>query len=300
MDIVVAGSSGLIGSALVPALRSRGHHVRRLVRDAPVHPDDVRWDPDAGLLDPADLAGADAIINLAGAGVSDRPLTPARKRTILLSRTRTTGLLATTMASLEPGPRVLLQASGIGAYGERGDDVLDEHEPLGDTFFAGVVRHWEAATAPAQQAGVRVAHLRSGIVLAPHGGALGRLLPIVRAGIGGPLGSGRQYWSWITLPDEVDAIMHLLDAPLHGPVNMVAGADTNADLTAELARALHRRADVRVPGWVVRIALGDFAQEILGSIRATPRALIESGFVPSHPDLASAIRYVTRLTPSRQ
>ncbi|HEY5555222.1 MAG TPA: TIGR01777 family oxidoreductase [Cellulomonas sp.] len=293
MDIVVAGSRGLIGSALVPALRAHGHHVRRLVRGTPSAPDDVEWDPDAGRLDPTALAGADAVINLAGAGVSDRPLTRARKRTVLLSRTRTAGLLATTMAGLETGPQVLLQASGIGAYGDRGADLLDEHEPLGTTYFAGVVRQWEASTLPAVEAGVRVAHLRSGIVLAPRGGALGRLLPLVRAGLGGPLGSGRQYWSWITLPDEVRAIIHLLDAPVQGPVNMVGAADTNADLTRALAHALHRPAVLRAPAWAVRIALGDFAPEILGSIRAVPRALTDSGYVPVHPDLAAAVRYVT-------
>lgn len=293
MDIVVAGSHGLIGSTLVPALRAGGHHVHRLVRGATTHPDDIAWDPDAGRLDPADLASADAVVNLAGAGVSDRPLTKARKRTVLLSRTRTAGLLATTLAGLDERPRVLLQASGIGAYGDRGDDLLDEHEPLGDTYFAGVVRQWEASTVPAADAGVRVVHLRSGIVLAPGGGALGRLLPLVRAGVSGPLGSGRQYWSWITLPDEVSAVIHLLGAPVLGPVNMVTAADTNADVTAELARALHRPAFLRVPSWAVRIALGDFAPEILGSIRAVPRALADSGFVPEHPDLASAVTYVT-------
>jgi uncharacterized protein (TIGR01777 family) len=293
MDIVVAGSHGLIGSTLVPALRAGGHQVRRLVRGATTHPDDIAWDPDAGRLDPADLASADAVVNLAGAGVSDRPLTKARKRTVLLSRTRTAGLLATTLAGLDERPRVLLQASGIGAYGDRGDDLLDEHEPLGDTYFAGVVRQWEASTVPAADAGVRVVHLRSGIVLAPGGGALGRLLPLVRAGVAGPLGSGRQYWSWITLPDEVGAIIHLLGASVLGPVNMVTAADTNADVTSELARALHRPAFLRIPSWAVRIALGDFAPEILGSIRAVPRALADSGFVPEHPDLASAVTYVT-------
>jgi len=293
MDIVVAGSRGLIGSALVPALRAHGHHVRRLVRGAPSGPDDIEWDPDAGRLDPSALVGAEAVINLAGAGVSDRPLTTARKRTVLLSRTRTAGLLASTMAGLESGPRVLLQSSGIGAYGDRGTDLLDEHEPLGTTFFADVVRQWEASTVPAVEAGLRVAHLRSGIVLAPRGGALGRLLPLVRAGLGGPLGPGRQYWSWITLPDEVRAIVHLLDAPVHGPVNMVAAADTNADVTRALAHALHRPAVLRAPAWAVRIALGDFAPEVLGSIRAIPRALTDSGFVPVHPDLAAAVRYVT-------
>lgn len=293
MEIVVAGSHGLIGTPLVAELRSRGHRVRRLVRHAARSADEVAWDPDAGHLDAHDLAGADAVINLAGVSVAGRPLTAARKRAVLLSRTRTTTLLSQTIATLDERPSVLLQASGIGAYGERGDDLLDESQPLGDTFFAGVVRRWEASTAAAEAAGVRVAHLRSGIVLAPHGGALGRLLPLLRAGVGGPLGTGQQFWSWITLPDEVRAIVHLLDAPVHGPVNMVATATTNAEVTHVLADALHRPDVVRVPAWALRIVLGDFSQEVLGSVRAVPQALTGSGFTYLHPDIASAAAYVT-------
>lgn len=293
MHIVVAGSHGLIGTALVAALRERGDTVHRLVRGAPERPEDVRWDPDTGRLDPRALEGADAVVNLAGVNVGTRRLTAARKREVLLSRTRTTGLLATTLAGMVAPPPVLLQASGIGAYGDRGDDVLDESEPLGDTFFAGVVRQWEGATAPAERAGVRVAHLRSGIVLARGGGALARIMPLVRAGVAGPLGSGRQYWSWITLPDEVGAILHLLDTPVRGPVNLVAPAATNAEVTSALARAVHRPAVVPVPAWAVRLGLGDFSQEILGSVRAVPRALTESGFRHLHPDIASAAAFVT-------
>lgn len=293
MHIVVAGSHGLIGSALVASLRGRGDRVGRLVRGAPREPDDIAWDPDAGRLDPAALEGVDAVVNLAGANVGSRRLTAARKRTVLLSRTRTTGLLSTTIASLGARPSILLQASGIGAYGDRGADLLDEDEPLGDTFFAGVVRQWEAATAPASAAGARVALMRSGIVLSPDGGALARLLPLVRLGLGGPLGSGRQYWSWITLPDEVRAITHLLDNPVAGPVNLVATAATNAEVTAALARAAHRPAVVRAPAWAVRLGLGDFAQEILGSVRAVPRRLTESGFVHLHPDIGTAAAFVT-------
>lgn len=293
MDIVMAGSHGLIGTALQAELRARGHRVRRLVRSAAAGPDESTWDPDAGVLDPSAFAGAGAVINLAGAGVADRRLTADRKRTVLLSRTRTTALISTTLAGLDDGPRVLLQASGIGAYGDRGVAELDETEPLGDSFFAGVVREWEASTRPAEEAGVRVAHLRTSIVLSPGGGALGKLLPLIRAGLGGPLGSGRQYWSWITLTDEVRAIVHLLDAPVHGPVNMVTSADTNAEVTAALARALHRPALLRVPAWALRLVLADFSQELLGSIRAVPRVLTESGFVPEHADLAAATAYVT-------
>jgi len=217
MIVVVAGSSGLIGTALVGRLRAEGHEVRRLVRRAPRTPDERTWDPDAGVLDPAALAGADAVVNLAGAGVGDKRLTPARKRVVLESRTRTTGLLARTVAGLDDPPRVLLQGSATGAYGYRGDTRVTEEEPYGTSYLAEVVRAWEAAAAPAvADPRVRVAFLRTGIVLAPSGGALGRLLPLIRLGLGGPLGSGRQYWSWISLEDEVRAILHLLDAPVSG------------------------------------------------------------------------------------
>src|SRR4051794_30586750 len=204
MDVVVAGSHGLIGTALVAELVRQGHTVRRLVRSDPAGPDEIRWDPDGGHLDPEALTGADAVVNLAGAGVGDHRLTESYRRTVLQSRTRTTSLLSTTLAGMTDGPRVLLQGSAIGAYGERGATVLDESSPRGeDTFLAEVVRRWEASTAAAEDAGIRVAHLRSGIVLTPRGGVLGRMLPLVRAGLGGRLGSGRQFWSWITLADEV-------------------------------------------------------------------------------------------------
>ncbi|QTE28401.1 TIGR01777 family oxidoreductase [Pengzhenrongella sicca] len=301
MRVVIAGSSGLVGTALVTFLSAQGHDVRRLVRRAPASPDEIRWDPDTGRLDPSDLEGADAVVNLAGAGVGDHRLTATYKRVVIDSRTRTTTLLAQTIAGLATPPEVLLQASGIGAYGllaGRGDEVLDESTALGDTFFAGVVRTWEGCAAPAEDAGVRVAYLRSGIVLAPRGGALGRLLPLVRAGVGGPLGSGRQYWSWITLTDEVAAIAHLLTAPVAGPVNFTSPEPaTNADLTAALARAVHRPAVIKVPAFAVRLAIGEFSQEVLGSVRAVPRALSASGFTWTHPGIADAARWVTARPP---
>src|SRR5215218_2265890 len=216
MRIVVAGSHGLIGTALVARLRTDGHAVQRLVRRPAAGPGEISWDPARGVLEPRALAGADAVVNLAGAGVGDKRLTEAYKQVVRTSRTSTTSL----------------QASGIGAYGERGDDVLDESSPFGDTFFAGVVRDWEAAAAPAADAGARVAYLRTGIVLSPRGGALGRMLPMLRAGVAGKLGSGRQFWSWITLPDEIGAIVHLLHHDVAGPVNLAAPHPaTNADLT---------------------------------------------------------------------
>lgn len=303
MQIVVAGSQGLIGTALVAELNRQGHRVRRLVRRAPVGLDEIGWDPDSGRLEARALEGTDAVVNLAGAGVGDHRLTDSYKRVVLSSRTRTTTLLARTIATLPTPPAVFLQASGIGAYGTeagRGDDVLDESSELGDTYFAGVVRAWEGSAAQAEDAGIRVAYLRSGIVFTPKGGALGKLLPLVRAGIGGPLGTGRQYWSWITLPDEVAAIVHLLTADVAGPVNLTTPHPaTNAAITAALARAVHRPALIKVPAFAVRLAIGEFSQEILGSVRAIPAALTHSGFSWSHPRVPEAAAWVTqRPTPT--
>lgn len=299
MRIVVAGSHGLIGSALLPHLVESGHEVLRLVRGTPAGPDELSWDPDTGRLDPELLRGADAVVNLAGVNVGTRPLTAARKRQVIGSRLRTTGLISATLATDTSMPRVLLQASGIGAYGDRGDDVLSESEPLGDTFFADVVRRWEAATAVASSAGVRVVHLRSGIVLSPHGGALARLLPLIRAGVGGPLGTGRQFWPWITLLDEVRAIDHLLTADVEGPANLVAEPARNADVVAALAAQWHRPAAVRAPAWALRLALGDFASEVLNSVRAVPTVLAGSGFLPEHPDIGDAASWLREQFPLR-
>jgi uncharacterized protein (TIGR01777 family) len=292
MRVVVAGSHGLIGGALVEHLRGDGHEVLRLVRRAPAAPDEIAWDPDQGSLDPASLVGADAVVNLTGVNAGSRPLTLARKRAVVSSRLRTTSLLATTLASHPDSPRVLLQASAVGAYGDRGDDELTESEPYGSTFFAELVQRWEAATVPAMAAGVRVVHLRTSIVLSPHGGALGRLLPLIRLGVGGRLGSGRQFWSWITLHDEVRSIAHLLGSDVHGPVNLVAGADRNADLVRTFAEQWRRPAAVAVPAVALKVVLGDFASEVLGSARAVPAVLTASGFAPDHPDIETAAAWV--------
>ncbi|WP_426592278.1 TIGR01777 family oxidoreductase [Cellulomonas sp. McL0617] len=293
MQVVVAGSHGFIGGALVPQLRRDGHLVRVLVRGATRSPDETWWDPDAGRLDPSALGWADAVINLAGVNPGTRPLTQARKQLVVSSRVHTTRLLSRTLATLDDErPRALLQASGIGAYGSRGEDVLDEDEPLGTTFFATVVRQWEAATAPAQEAGVRVVHLRSGVVLSSHGGALGRLLPLIKLGVGGRFGSGKQFWPWLTLTDEVRAIEHLLTATVAGPVNLVTRADRNTDVVSALAKAFHRPAVVPVPAFALRAVLGDFSSEVLGSNRAVPGVLEADGFVPTHPNLAAAARWV--------
>jgi uncharacterized protein (TIGR01777 family) len=292
MQVVVAGSHGFIGGALVPQLRRDGHLVRTLVRGETRSPDEIRWDPDAGRLEPTELAWADAVINLAGVNPGTRPLTAARKRLVVSSRVNTTRLLSRTLADLDDRPRALLQASGIGAYGSRGEELLDEDEPLGTTFFAGVVQQWEAATAPARDAGVRVVHLRTGVVLSSHGGALGRLLPLVRLGVGGRFGDGRQFWPWISLTDEVRAIEHLLGSEVQGPVNLVTAADRNADVVRALAHAFHRPAVVPVPAFALRAVLGDFSSEVLGSNRAVPKVLTSDGFAPTHPDLASVARWI--------
>jgi uncharacterized protein (TIGR01777 family) len=290
--VVVAGASGFIGSPLVKVLRDRGDDVAVLVRREPRTAAEIAWDPDAGRLDRDALRGVDAVVCLSGVNPGSRPLTPARKRLVRSSRVRTASLLATALAELDDGPRVLLQASGIGAYGDRGDDALDEHEPLGSTFFAGVVRDWEAASAPAVAAGVRVVHLRTSVVLGPGGGALGPLLPLLRLGLGGRLGSGRQFWPWITLADEVAAIVHLLEADVSGPVNLVTRADRNVDVVRALAGAFHRPAALPVPAWALRLALGDFSSEVLGSVRAVPAKLDASGYRPTHADLTAAAAWV--------
>ena len=307
MDIAVAGSHGFIGSALVADLTGRGHTVRRLVRqgardrsmpaDPQVGVSDAGWDPVTGHLDPGSLEGVDAVVNLAGAGLGDRRWTTAYRRTIRESRTGTTGLIARTIARLDPRP-ALVQASAVGYYGHRGEEPLTESSASGGGFLAGVVRDWEDAARRAADAGARVVYLRTGIVLAPHGGALGRLLPLIRLGAGGPIGTGRQWWPWITLPDQLAVIRHALGADdggpgLRGPVNAVApGLATNIELTRALAAALHRPAVVPVPGVALRAVLGGFAAELLASRRLAPTVLEESGFTWSHPTPEAAAAWI--------
>lgn len=292
MRILLAGSHGFIGSALRRRLEDAGHDVRVLVRHAAARPEETRWDPATGWLDAEALTGVEAVVDLAGVNPGTRLLTESRKREVLASRVDSAGLLAETIAQLDgPLPR-FLQASGIGAYGDRGDTLVDEGEPLGTTFFAEVVRQWEAATVPAAEAGARVILLRTGVVLGPGAGALRPLWPLLKAGLVGRLGSGRQFWPWITLHDEVRAIEHLLTADVDGPVNLVAHADRNADVIAALAAALHRPAVVPAPAWALRLVLRDFASEVLGSVRAVPAVLQASGFAPDHADLETAARWL--------
>lgn len=295
MKILLTGSHGLIGSALSPLLTSRGHRVVRLVRGDPgPDPDQIPWDPAAGRLDGTRLEGTDAVIHLAGESIAAGRWTAARKARIRQSRVESTRLLAETLARLHRKPAVLIAASAVGYYGDRGDEILVEDSAPGSGFLATLCRDWEAAAAPAQQAGIRVVHLRTGIVLSQAGGALARILPIFRAGLGGRLGTGRQFMSWIGLDDEVEAIHHALarDA-VRGPVNLVSPQPvTNREFTTTLGRILRRPALLAVPAGLLRVALGELGGEILTSVRAYPARLLATGYAFRHTDLESALRHL--------
>lgn len=295
MRIAVTGSTGLIGTALVTHLHARGHDVVRLVRRAPRAADEVRWDPGAGEVDLSGLAGVDAAVHLAGAGVGDHRWTDDYKRTILTSRVDGTRTFATALASLDPRPRVLVSGSAVGYYGDRGDDVLTESSSGGEGFLAEVVRAWEDAAAPAVEAGVRVAFARTGLVLSPRGGALGRMLPLARLGLAGPLGDGRQWWPWITLEDEVRAIEFLLEKDLEGPVNLSAPQPVRqGELARALGRALHRPALLPAPAFGLRLVLGEFAADVLASQRMLPSLLLDAGFAFNQRTVDQAVDWVLR------
>jgi uncharacterized protein (TIGR01777 family) len=300
MRILLSGGHGLIGRALAAALTGDGDQVVRLVRGS-AGPGglDVAWDPAAGTLDRAALdqvGPIDAVVNLSGAGIGDRRWTPARRRLLLESRVRSTDLVASTAAGLDPRPTVLVNASAVGYYGDRGDEELTEASTRGTGFLAGVCRDWEEATGPAADAGIRVVPVRSGVVLSPAGGALARQLPLFRLGLGGRLGGGRQFLSWISLPDEVAVLRRaLVDADLTGPVNAVApGPVTNAEFTRILAELLHRPAVCTVPRAALAVALGGQLTDeaLLASQRALPVRLMAVGHQFAHPELAQALREV--------
>lgn len=292
MKVAVTGASGLIGSALVEQLRNRGDDVLRLVRRPTCAPDEVRWEPTSGDVDTDGLRGIDAAVHLAGAGVGDRRWTSAYKRTIRDSRVLGTRTLSGALASLDPLPTVLVSGSAIGIYGsDRGEEVLTERSAVGDGFLAVVVRDWESETAVAEAAGIRVVHARSGLVMSRKGGAFGTALPLFRVGLGGRLGDGRQWWSWISLRDEVRALMFLLDQDINGPVNLTSPEPVrNAVATAALGRALHRPTLAPVPAFALRLALGGFADDVLGSQRVLPGVLTDAGFTFEHRDVDSAAR----------
>lgn len=291
MKIAVTGSSGLIGTPLVASLRADGHQVLRLVRRPPSGPDEVRWDPAAGTVDTAALKGVEGVVHLAGAGVADHRWTKSYKREVLDSRVDGTRTISTAITSLDPKPRVLVSASAVGFYGDRGEEILIESSPPGSGFIAGMVQAWEAATAPAAAAGIRVVHARTGLPLTKDGGALGRMLPVFRFGIGGRLGSGRQYWSWISMTDELRALSFLLHADaLSGPVNLTAPEPaTNATITSALGHLMHRPTVFPVPPFALKIVIGGFASEVLISQRVLPSRLLDAGFTFEHAGLKAAL-----------
>ncbi|WP_030765622.1 TIGR01777 family oxidoreductase [Streptomyces sp. NRRL F-2664] len=292
MRIAVTGSTGLIGSALVRSLRADGHEVVRFVRREPAGADEARWDPERGHVDRAALAGCGAVVHLAGAGIGDRRWTAAYKRKIRDSRVLGTAALTHALAGLDEPPGVLVSGSAVGYYGDTGDRVVDEDSPAGHGFLPSVCLEWEAAAAPAQEAGIRTAFARTGLVVAKDGGAWGRMFPLFRAGVGGRLGDGRQYWPFISLRDEVAALRHIIDTPaLSGPVNLTAPEPlTNRQVTAAMARVLRRPAVLPVPAVALRVVLGEFSEDVLGGQRARPTRLLESGFVFQDPGIEQAVR----------
>ena len=296
LHIVVSGAGGLIGSALVRRLTIQGHRVSRLVRRA-AGPGEIAWDPAARSLDPATLEGADAVVHLSGENVGAR-WTTARKARIRSSRVASTRLLSETLAGLQRPPQVLISASAVGIYGDRGDEVLTEESPPGDPnrdFLVSVTREWEKAAEPARVEGIRVVHPRFGVVLSPAGGALRKMLLPFRLGLGARLGSGKQWMSWISIDDVVQALHQaLVDDGLQGAVNATAPEPlTNRDFTRTLARVLSRPALFAVPESALRLALGEMAGgTILSSARVVPARLLQAGYHFGHPDLESALRHV--------
>ncbi len=294
--VAITGASGLIGSSLSAFLSARGDEVVHLVRREPRAPYEISWDPASHHLPPGELSGLTAIVHLAGAGVGDHRWTPAYKQKILSSRVDGTATLATALAKLGE-PIALVSGSASGAYGDRGDEILTEDSETGSGFLADVVRAWEAATAPAQEAGLRVVHARTGLVLTPDGGAMQRVLPLARFGLAGPLGSGRQFWSWITLRDELRALAHLIDHDLAGPVNLVSPQPLRqAEVMKALGAQLGRPAFLPAPALALKVALGEFAGDILGSARIMPSVLTASGFDFEHDTIKSAMSWLADLS----
>lgn len=294
MRIAVSGASGLIGSALCDALARDGHAVVRLVRGTPpAEGEFVRWNPDVGEIDSAAMEGLDAVVHLAGENIAAGRWTRRRKRRILESRVRGTRLICEAVARLAQRPRVVASTSAVGYYGDRGDELLTEESLSGEGFLAEVCRAWEAATGPLHSAGVRLATMRFGVVLSPRGGALASMLPVFRRGLGGVLGNGRQFMSWVAIDDAVRAVRHCLDRPdCSGAFNVVApNPVTNRDFTHALGAALGRSTRFWVPRFAARLALGEMAEELLfSSQRAVPKRLESASFSFADPDVHAALR----------
>ena len=298
MKVAITGSSGLIGSAVADSLRSDDHDVLRIVRRTAEKPDEVQWDPLGGTVDLDGLADVDAVVHVAGAGVGNRRWTASYKRQIRDSRVLGTQTLARALARLDPMPKVLVSGSAIGYYGDTGDRVVDESSPAGDGFLSNVVVAWESSAAPASEAGIRVVNPRSGLVVAGHGGAWGRLWPLFRLGVGGRLGDGSQYWSFVSLRDEVRAFRRMIDdSTMSGAYNVTAPHPvTNQEMTEAMATVVHRPAFAHVPKFAIRTALGEMSSEVLGSLRVRPTRLIAAGFQFMDPtiDDALAVAYADR------
>jgi len=294
MKVVIAGASGLIGTALARSLTGDGHEVLKLVRRDARRPDEASWDPASRRLDSAVLAGADAVVNLAGAGIGDKRWNDDYKKLVLDSRIDATSTIVNAMTGLTDGerPGVLVNASAVGFYGDTKEEAVDESGSPGEGFLVDVVRQWEDATKPAADAGVRVVTARSGVVLSADGGALGKVLPLFKLGLGGKLGSGRQWMSWIAQPDEIAALRFLLaNDSVSGPVNLTAPEPVrNSDYTKAIGRAVHRPALAVVPPVALRAALGGFADEgVLVSQRVLPAKLEDAGFSFTYADVDSAL-----------
>lgn len=295
MKILVTGASGLIGSALIPFLTTGGHEVLRLVRQRNGNPSSVHWSPSQGEIDAQALEGLDAVIHLAGESIADGRWTEAKKNRILKSRTEGTLLLAKTLAQLKHKPALLISASAIGYYGDRDDEDLSEDSPPGDDFLADVCMQWEAACQPARDAGIRVINPRIGLVLSGKGGALEKMLMPFQLGLGGVLGRGQQYLSWIAIDDVIAAFLHLLAHPeLSGPINLTAPEPlTNAEFTRTLGKVLLRPTILPVPAFSLRALMGEMADALLlSSAKVMPNRLLDSGFEFQYPDIVSALRHV--------
>jgi len=299
---VVTGSHGLIGSALVSSLEGDGHQVTRLVRGQASGSSEVAWNPAEGSIDADALEGHDAAVHLAGVGIADHRWTDEHKAAVLDSRVQGTRLLTTTLVGLRRPPAVLASGSAVGYYGDRGDEEITEASNPGSGFLASVVRQWEAAAAPAAESGIRVAYLRSGVVLSSKGGALRKQLPAFKAGLGGRLGSGRQWLSWIAIDDEVGAIRHVLDtAEVVGPVNLCAPAPvTNGEFTRTLGKVLHRPTAVPTPTPALQVLFGKemVSEMLLGGQRVLPKVLESTGYVFTHPALSPALMAVLDKPPA--
>jgi len=298
LSILTSGAGGLIGQAAVRSFARRGYRITRLVRRAAADPREVFWNPDSHEIDPEACEGFDAVVHLAGAGIAERRWTPARKEVILNSRVDGTNLICETLARLDHPPRVVVCASAIGFYGNRREEVLDEESESGKGFLADVCRRWEAAAKPAVEAGIRLVFARFGIILSPNGGALNKMLTPFRLGLGGRVGNGRQYWSWISLDDAVGAINHSISSEsLSGAVNVVSPKPvTNAEFTRTLAHVLKRPALFPMPAAVARLMLGEMADELLlSSARVTPRKLLETGYRFRNPTLEGCLHDLLRV-----